>query len=373
MVEVVEATLQGQKVHLLSTRGSSGRRRAGPELSLPKIRRNPLVEILSVNTGCLNHCTYCKTKQARGDLVSYPIEELVDRAVQSFAEGVREIWLTSEDLGAYGRDFGATLPELLRELVAVIPPDCRLRLGMTNPPYILDHLEEMAEILRHPRVYRFLHIPVQSGADPVLLDMRREYNSNDFRRVCDFLLQAVPDIYIATDVIAGFPTESSEDWEETMQLVRHYRFPSLFINQFFPRPNTPAARMKRIATTEVKRRTGELSRLFASYSRYQGRRGSAVRVLVTEVAADRVSLVGHTASYEQVLLPASPCLMGAMTRATVTDESKFSLRARPWLRDWIPLWLAFQARRLRPSLPLILPASAVAFVLARLVMRRLKL
>ena len=88
----------------------------------------------------------CKTKHARGELGSYPIEDIVARAKQSFKEGVVEIWLTSEDTGAYGRDIGVTLPELLWELVKVIPDGCRLRLGMTNPPYILDHLDDNGQI-----------------------------------------------------------------------------------------------------------------------------------------------------------------------------------------------------------------------------------
>ena len=82
------------------------RKTGGASLSLPKVRRNPLVEIIAVNTGCLNACTYCKTKHARGEPGSYPIAEIVARAVQSFEEGVVEIWLTSEDTGAYGRDIG---------------------------------------------------------------------------------------------------------------------------------------------------------------------------------------------------------------------------------------------------------------------------
>ena len=87
-----------------------------------------------------------QTKHARGELGSYPIEEIVDRAVESFKEGVVEIWLTSEDTGAYGRDIGVTLPDLLWKLVEVIPDGCRLRIGMTNPPYILDHLDEIGKV-----------------------------------------------------------------------------------------------------------------------------------------------------------------------------------------------------------------------------------
>ena len=140
---------------MFATKRDQGKKVGGAKLDLPKIRRNPLVEIIAINTGCLNQCTYCKTKHARGELGSYAPEEIVARAVQSFKEGVCEIWLTSEDTGAYGRDIGSSLPELLQELVKVIPEGCRLRLGMTNPPYILDHLDEMAEILNHDRVFDY--------------------------------------------------------------------------------------------------------------------------------------------------------------------------------------------------------------------------
>ena len=165
VVEVVEETLKGNAVRLLGPKKDPGshKKSGGASLDLPKIRRNPLIEIIAINTGCLNQCTYCKTKHARGELGSYPIAEIVQRAVRSFEEGVVEIWLTSEDTGAYGRDIDTNLPELLWELVKVIPEGCKLRLGMTNPPYIMDHLDEMAKILNHDRVYKFLHVPVQSG------------------------------------------------------------------------------------------------------------------------------------------------------------------------------------------------------------------
>ncbi|KAL6732334.1 hypothetical protein Aduo_003104 [Ancylostoma duodenale] len=184
ILEVVEETLKGNTVRLLS------RKRPDAGLSLPKMRKNDLVEVLAINTGCLNHCTYCKTKMARGDLKSYPLEELVEQARTAFErDGVKELWLTSEDLGAWGRDIDMVLPDLLNELVKVIPEGCMMRLGMTNPPYILDYLEEIAAILNHPRVYSFLHIPVQSGSDAVLRDMKREYSSDHFRRIMDFMLK----------------------------------------------------------------------------------------------------------------------------------------------------------------------------------------
>ncbi|XP_043643571.1 threonylcarbamoyladenosine tRNA methylthiotransferase [Drosophila teissieri] len=326
VVEVVEETLKGNSVQLLQNKKKvHGRRVAGAPLSLPKVRKNRLIEIISINSGCLNQCTYCKTKHARGDLASYPPEEVVERARQSFAEGCCEIWLTSEDTGAYGRDIGSSLPELLWQLVEVIPEHCMLRVGMTNPPYILEHLEEVAKVLQHPRVYSFLHVPVQSGSDSVLGEMKREYCRQDFEHVVDFLRERVPGVTIATDIICGFPTETEEDFEETMTLCAKYRFPSLFINQFFPRPGTPAAKMERIPANLVKKRTKRLTDLFYSYEPYAERVGEVYTVLVTEVSHDKLHYVGHNKSYEQVLLPMRDNLLGTRVHVRITSASKFSM------------------------------------------------
>ncbi|XP_023724058.1 threonylcarbamoyladenosine tRNA methylthiotransferase isoform X2 [Cryptotermes secundus] len=260
-------------------------------------------------------------------------DEIVSRAKQSFEEGVCELWLTSEDTGTYGRDIGTSLPELLWKLVDVIPDGCMMRVGMTNPPYILEHLEEMAKILSHPRVYSFLHIPVQSGSDAVLGDMKREYSRADFQRVVDYLRGSVPGVTIATDIICGFPTETEEDFEDTMSLCEHYKFPSLFINQFYPRPGTLAARMPRLPAQEVKKRTKQLSEFFQSYHPYSHKLGEVQDVLVTEVSHDGKHYVGHNKFYEQVLLPKRAELLGKMVTVKIVSTSKHSMNGEPVLKD----------------------------------------
>jgi threonylcarbamoyladenosine tRNA methylthiotransferase CDKAL1 len=120
---------------------------------LPKIRRNPFIEIVPINVGCLNQCTYCKTKHARGQLSSWSTEEIVSRINTVISEGVKEIRMTSEDTGAYGRDIGTNigntyrylqlttaLAELLNQIVPILPDGVMLRVGMTNPPYILGNI-----------------------------------------------------------------------------------------------------------------------------------------------------------------------------------------------------------------------------------------
>ncbi|XP_057303648.1 threonylcarbamoyladenosine tRNA methylthiotransferase-like [Hydractinia symbiolongicarpus] len=328
VVEVVEETLKGHTVRLLGQKKQGGRKIGGANLNLPKVRKNPLIEIIAINTGCLNQCTYCKTKHARGELGSYPPEEIIARAKQSFQEGVVEIWLTSEDTGAYGKDIGVTLPELLYQLVEVIPVGCMMRVGMTNPPYIQEYLKDMAKILNHPRVYSFLHIPVQSASNEVLNDMKREYTIEDFKHTVDFLKEKVPRLTVATDLICGFPTETPEDFEKSCDLVREYQFPSLFINQFFPRPGTPAAKMKRVPTDEVKDRTKQVSAIFQSYFPYEHELGEKQMILITEEAKDKIHFVGHNKSYDQVLIKGDNGLMGKMVEVEIYETGKHFVKGR---------------------------------------------
>lgn len=187
----------------------------------------------------------------------------------------------------------------------------------------------MAKILNHSRVYAFLHIPVQSASDSVLMDMKREYCVADFRRVVDFLKEKVPGITIATDIICGFPGETDEDFQETMKLVEQYKFPSLFINQFYPRPGTPAAKMHQVPAAVKKQRTKDLSQLFHSYNPYDHKVGERQRVLVTEESFDSNYYVAHNPFYEQVLVPKDPALMGKMVEVNIYEAGKHFMKGQP--------------------------------------------
>lgn len=196
---------------------------------------------------------------------------------------------------------------------------------MTNPPYILEHLDEMGKVFASDRVYKFLHIPVQSGSDSVLGEMKREYCRKEFERVVDSLRASVPGITIATDIICGFPTETEADFEETMTLCAKYEFPSLFINQFYPRPGTPAANMKRIPANQVKLRTKRLTDLFNTYEPYTDRTGQEYTVLVTDISHDKKYYVSHNKFYEQILLPMEKELLGKSVHVRITSYTKFSM------------------------------------------------
>lgn len=271
------------------------------------------------------------------------MQAIVARAQTVIAEGVSEIWLSSEDTGAYGLDIGTNIIALLRALIAVLPAQgVMLRVGMTNPPYILQHIEEMAEILRHPCVFSFLHIPVQAGSDRVLLAMNREYTVGEFRTIADMLLRNVPEMTLATDIICGFPGETEEDFAETMRLVEDYRLAIVNISQFYPRPGTPAAKMKRVPTQVVKERSRRLTRLFEEFTPYEHLVGRVEKVFFDLEVSDppksaqdthtaengRRQRVGHTKSYVKVLAIArsdeeDAQLPGACYLVRITKSQRF--------------------------------------------------
>lgn len=134
---------------------------------------------------------------------------------------------------------------------------------------------------------------------------------------------------IATDIICGFPTETEQDFEETLSLCAKHKFPSLFINQFYPRTGTPAALLPRIPAKDVKQRTKKLTELFYSYQPYDYKIGEIQDVLVTELSHDKKYYVGHNKFYEQVLLPLNEEFLGKLVQVQIIQASKFSMIGKP--------------------------------------------
>ena len=132
-----------------------------PPLNLPKVRKDPSVEIIPISLGCNGACTFCQTKLARGSLCSYPVKEILQR-VDAVKNTASEIWLTSEDTGAYGQDIGADLITLLQSIQErVQDSNTMIKIGMTNPPYLKPILPQLASVLASPHFFSYLHIPVQ--------------------------------------------------------------------------------------------------------------------------------------------------------------------------------------------------------------------
>lgn len=299
IVDAVENVINGYNVKYLK------QSKKMTSLNLPKIRKNKFIEIININNGCLGNCTYCKTKFARGNLSSYNIKDIVSRIKYVCTkDNIKEIWLTSEDSGAYGIDLNTNIVNLLKEILDYVQDtDVMIRIGMTNPPYILKHVKDICKLLKHKNMYEFIHIPVQSGSNNVLKDMNREYKIEDFIYLVDNLRKYVPNMTIATDIICGFPYESENDHLETVNLIKKYKFPILNISQFYPRRGTVAYNMKKIDTKIVKKRSREVTDAFLSYqNNYKFLQNTIQKVLFTEISSKSEHIIGHTKQYVKVLL-----------------------------------------------------------------------
>ena len=216
--------------------------------------------ILPIAQGCLGRCSYCITKFARGDLRSYPADDLL-RRYDSFLEGgAREILITAQDTSSYGRDTGTDLPALIHSMLER-EGDYRIRLGMTNPDSLARVSQGILELMDDERMYRFVHIPVQSGSDAVLGRMRRRYTVGQFMELVDELRSGCPDISIATDMICGFPGETDEDHAKSVDLIKELRADTVNITRFSARPGTDAASMEQVHGRISAERSAELTRV----------------------------------------------------------------------------------------------------------------
>jgi len=220
------------------------------------------IGILPIARGCMSDCSYCITKRATGKIDSPPIEENVRNAEALIHAGATELRITGQDTGVYGWDQGERkLPKLLDRICA-IPGEFRVRVGMANPKGVHGVRNELADVFAaNNELYNFLHAPVQSGSDDVLGAMRRQHQVEEFVEVVEAFDTALDDWTLATDVIAGFPTETDADHQQTMALLRETRPAKINITRFSKRPGTDAADMKGLGGTMKKERSSALTDL----------------------------------------------------------------------------------------------------------------
>ena len=246
-LQVIDSTLRGIRYVALEDSDLS-------KVGLPKVRLNPVIGIVEIASGCMSECTFCQTKLAKGDLTSYRIGDIVRQVETEISEGCKEIWLTSTDNGCYGFDINTDLPTLVKA-VSEIPQDFMIRVGMMNPMYMPRIKEELIKSYDSDKVYKFLHIPVQSGSDKILHDMKRGHTVKTVREVIEKAKERFTDFTISTDVIVGFPSETEEDFEKTVDLINEIRPDMVNLSKYSARPGTEAAEWDQIEASEVKKRS----------------------------------------------------------------------------------------------------------------------
>lgn len=290
-----------------------------------------VVAVIPISTGCLGNCSYCIVKRARGELRSRKPEEVCEAVRSAVARGAREIRITSQDCSAYGYDrregcagvgSRTRLPELLERVATVeVAGDFRIRVGMMNPFSVARILDDLLEAFDSEKVFKFFHLPVQSGSDKVLGEMRRNYKAADFVEIVKSIRRRFEDCTVCTDFIVGFPTETEADFVASLDLLGAVKPERVNVTRFSPRPGTEAAGLKDLLEREKKRR----SRIFSAACRRlalaknKELEGTVLQVLVTE-KGKRGGVVARDALYRTVVVKSEPPpALGATCKVRVAE------------------------------------------------------
>ncbi len=322
VVEIVKDVLKNKIVHNLENDKNEA-------LNLPKVRRVGIVEIIPISEGCMSNCTYCKTKLARGEILSYPKEKIIAQFKSALKEGCKEFWITSQDNGCYGFDIYRKekyfLPQLLNDLLS-INGDFRIRLGMSNPDHVDRIKEDLVETFKHPKMFKFLHIPIQSGNDKVLRDMKRAYNVKDFYGIIDLFRKKISGITLSTDIIAGFPGETDKEFEDTLKLIKDVKFDVLNFSRFWMRKGTPAENMKQLPGGLIKERAERIKQLFNEMIEEQNVAwlNEECVILIDELGKDG-ALIGRNDYYKQIIVKDSKVRLGDFVKVKIVRTRKYTL------------------------------------------------
>lgn len=320
IVGLVEELLNDNIVEMLTKGGEI-------KINLPKVRRNSIIGIVPILSGCNNECSYCSVKLIKGRLFSYPIENVVDDVKECLKDGCKEIWITSMDNAAYGLEKGKSkLPELMKEVLAV-NKSFFVRIGMMNPGDLKPILNEMMEVYKNPKMFKFLHIPFQSGNNEILKLMNRKYKVEDFKEIVRMFKREIPNITISTDIIAGFPTEAEEQFKDSLELIKELKPDVLNISMYKDRPRTRAAQMEQLAPGVSKDRTRLLTDIFGNISRMNNEKWIDWQgnVLIDEIGKED-SFIGRNIYYKPVIVRGD-FKLGDVVRVKVTKITPFDLRA----------------------------------------------
>jgi len=317
ILEIVNQVSRGGKVVSLESA-----EKELPRLSLPRMQASSIIRIIPISYGCLGSCAYCCVTHARGSVRSYNINEIVERVEADARAGFREFWLTSQDVACYGKDKGTNLAELLLVLGS-LDGDFKIRIGMMTPNAASSILPGLIDAFEDKHVFKFVHLPVQSGDDEVLKRMRRFYSVEDFKRIVSAFRTSFADMTLSTDVICGFPGETSEAFERTMRLIEEVKPDVVNVSKFFARPRTLAAEMQSdfVQISEIRRR----SEIAASHGRdvafdknlrWVGWNGE---VLIDEIGRVPGSWVGRNFAYKPTVVKSMSSLLGKTVCVKVVE------------------------------------------------------
>ncbi len=310
--DVVNATYCGE---IIRESGFSKESKVG----VPKSVDDGLIHIIQICEGCLGACTFCCTRFARGPLNSYPISDIVEEAKVAIENGACEIQLTAQDTAAFGRDSGEKLSDLIKE-VANLDGDFRVRVGMMHPKNILNDVDEIIDAIKHPKVYDFIHLPIQSGSDKVLSDMRRGHTIAQYLDIISKFKKEIPDITLAVDIIVGYPTESDEDFDMTVELLENIKPSLIHLSKYQHRKGAISSSLQEIPRPVMKKRSKFLSEIKSEITAEENLQlvGTVQNVLVVEKGS-KGGFIAKTDTYIPVIV--HDVELGSFVKVKITDAT----------------------------------------------------
>lgn len=311
--DAVEAALAGKKVIFSAEKN---------KWNLPRKFTHPILRV-PIQEGCTGNCYFCQTKIARPIMRSWPSEAIIDTIACGVKKGAREIQLTGMDSGAYGLERRTDLAGLMKA-IASIKGNFFVRIGMINPNHVKKMGNRLLDAFSHERFYRFLHMPVQSGSEKVCREMNRPHTVKDFTEWVRRFRQRFPDMTIATDIIVGYPTETEEDFEKTVRLLKNVQPDVVNLSKFTPRPGTRAKEMDQLPTQVIKRRSEIVHTIVKKFTTAKNRRaiGRVYEVLITEKQKD---FTGRNANYKQIVVKGERVKLGERVKVKIVDANHSSL------------------------------------------------
>jgi tRNA-2-methylthio-N6-dimethylallyladenosine synthase len=275
--------------------------------------------------GCNNFCTYCIVPYVRGRERSREPEEIIDEIQAQVADGVIEVMLLGQNVNSYGKNLEhpMTFAQLLREIEKIEGLE-RIRFMTSHPKDLSDELIQVMK--ESKKICRHLHLPLQSGSSRLLKLMNRSYNKEQYLALVEKIKREIPDISLTTDIIVGFPGETEEDFEETMDVVRKVRYDSAFTFIYSPRTGTPAAAMEQVPKEVAQPRFDRLLALVQQISKEESGKdtGKVLSALVEGVESQHEGMVtGRLSNNIMVHFPGSPSLIGKIVPVRLLESRGF--------------------------------------------------
>ena len=294
------------------------------KVGVPKVSDGSLIHIIQIAEGCLGACTFCCTRFARGPLNSYPIKDIVAEAKKAIDDGAVEIQLTAQDTAAFGYDSGEKLSDLIKE-VANLNGEFRVRVGMMHPKNILNNVDEIIDAIKHPNVYNFIHLPVQTGSNKVLSEMRRGHTLDQYIDIVSKFKSEIPDLTLAVDIIVGYPTESDEDFQLTVDLLRNIKPSLIHLSKYQHRKGAISSSLKEIPHEIMKKRSKDLSKIKTEITEEENKElvGSIQNAVVVEVGS-KGGFIAKTDSYIPVIV--DDVNLGDFIKVKITDATATYLK-----------------------------------------------